>query len=53
MPPAAEHEPERPPAPGHALLQLIELRLDVTTGERYVSLDFSWAASHRHVSSIE
>src|SRR5262249_58993160 len=50
---AAEHERERPATARQTLLDVVELRLDVAARERYVSLDFSWTPSHRHVSSRE
>jgi hypothetical protein len=39
--------PLHPPAVWHPAPEGIELILDAVTGQRNVSLDFSWAASHR------
>jgi hypothetical protein len=44
---AAEKSPLHPPAIWHSAPEGIELILDPVTGQRNVSLDFSWAASHR------
>src|SRR5207244_7818082 len=50
---AGAQRPRHPPRARDPTRQGVELPLDHATGERNVSLDLSWAASHRQFSSSE
>src|SRR5438067_8544497 len=51
--PARDDRVGRPPASFHDVTERVELALDHAAGHRDVSLDLSWATSHRQVSCMD